>query len=53
MVEVLDDDLAHFEYGRGAGPGTDAAIETTDMICKASDKVPAGSCRTAIGCPHG
>jgi alpha-glucosidase len=51
VVEVLDDDLAHFEYGRGAGPGTDAAIETTDMICKASDKVPAGSCRTDYSGP--
>ncbi|MFZ2070744.1 MAG: TIM-barrel domain-containing protein [Halobacteriota archaeon] len=45
IVEVLDDDLIHFEYGRGTGPDTDKAIETTDMVCKDTDNLPQGVCK--------
>lgn len=45
IVEVLDDDLIHFEYGRGPGPNTGKAIETTDMICKKTDNLPQGVCK--------
>jgi alpha-glucosidase len=34
VVEVLDDDLLHLEYGRGSGPATDAAIDTSPMVSK-------------------
>lgn len=34
VVEVLDDDLVHFETGAGAGPGTAAALFATDQVSK-------------------
>jgi len=34
LVEVLDDDLVHFETGAGAGPGTGAALFATDQVAK-------------------
>lgn len=34
VVEVLDDDLIHVEYGRGAGPATGQALATSPMISK-------------------
>ena len=34
IVEALDDDLVHFEYGRGSGPSTDQSIQVTDMVFK-------------------
>jgi alpha-glucosidase len=40
IVEVLDDDLFHFEYGAGNGPGTDIPIPTTEMVCGAVDSLP-------------
>ena len=46
VVEVLDDDLIHFEYGRGLGPGTDKPIMTTDMVCNKDDQVPSAVCKT-------
>lgn len=46
VVEVLDDDLIHFEYGRGLGPGTDKPITTTDMVCNKNDQVPSAVCKT-------
>ncbi len=52
LVEVLDDDLVHFEYGRGAGPGTDNPIETTDMVCTPEDQVPEGVCNTNFSGPQ-
>lgn len=52
LVEVLDDDVFHFEYGRGIGPGTDSSIETTDMVCTPEDQVPAGVCNTNFRGPQ-
>lgn len=52
LIEVLDDDLMHFEYGRGAGPGTDTPIETTDMVCMPEDHVPEGVCNTNFSGPQ-
>lgn len=51
IVEVLDDDLVHFEYGVGTGPDTDKAIQTTEMICKATDVVPQNLCKTDFNGP--
>ncbi len=44
IVEILDDDLAHFEYGVGAGPDVNDPVVTTDMVCKMSDQVPSEVC---------
>lgn len=46
LVEVLKDDLVHFEYGTGSAPALDKPIETTDMVCKTTDNVPIGVCKT-------
>lgn len=46
VVEVLDDDLVHFEYGTGTAPNPDKSIETTDMVCKTTDNVPTDVCKT-------
>ncbi len=40
VTEVLDDDLFHFEYGAGDGPGTDTPIPTTEMVCGTGDSLP-------------
>src|SRR3954471_24694260 len=32
LVEILDDDLAHIEYGTGAGPSTDQPITRSLMV---------------------
>lgn len=34
VVEVLDDDLVHFETGAGSGPGTGSALFATDQVAK-------------------
>ena len=34
VVEALDDDLIHIEYGRGAGPATSQALATSPMVSK-------------------
>lgn len=34
VVELLDDDLAHFETGAGAGPGDSVRIFTTPQVAK-------------------
>ena len=34
LVEVLDDDLVHFEAGAGSGPSPDAPLFTTPMVAK-------------------
>ncbi len=44
VIEVLDDDLIHVEYGRGAGPGTAAPLAHSEMVCSPADGVPAGLC---------
>lgn len=46
IIEVLKDDLVHFEYGTGSAPALDKSIETTDMVCKTTDNVAAGVCKT-------
>jgi alpha-glucosidase len=46
LVEVLKDDLVHFEYGTESAPALDKPIETTDMVCKTTDNVPIGVCKT-------
>lgn len=46
IIEVLKDDLVHFEYGTGSAPALDKPIETTDMVCKTTDNVPIGVCKT-------
>ncbi len=51
IVEVLDDDLIHFEYGAGAGPGVGTPIEMSDMICTEEDGVPAAVCGTSFSGP--
>jgi alpha-glucosidase len=45
VVEALEDDLFHFEYGTGVGPDTSVSIENTDMVCSGSDNVPPGVCK--------
>lgn len=51
VVEALDDDLIHFEYGKGLGPGTDKPIKTTDMVCNKDDKVPSVVCKSDFSGP--
>jgi alpha-glucosidase len=51
IVEVLDDDLAHFEYGKGPGPGADIPVKTTAMVCNEGDNVPAAVCTTGFSGP--
>ncbi|ADE13600.1 glycoside hydrolase family 31 [Nitrosococcus halophilus Nc 4] len=46
LVEWLDDDLLHFEYGPGAGPVTDQPLITTDMVCQEGEAVPEVVCGT-------
>lgn len=41
VVEVLDDDLVHFETGAGTGPGTGAALFATDQVAKRDYPGPA------------
>lgn len=41
IVEVLDDDLIHFEFGRGSGPGIDQALVITPMVQKMDYAGPA------------
>lgn len=53
IVEALDDDLIHFEYGRGAGPSTRKPIKTTDMVCNKEDKLPSVVCKTDFLGPTG
>lgn len=48
LIEVLDDDLVHFEYGHGALPGTDTPIATSDMVCKPDGGLPAPVCPAAF-----
>jgi alpha-glucosidase len=51
VVEFLDDDLIHFEYGRGIGPSTDQPITHSDMVCNANDNVPTVVCKTDFSGP--
>ena len=51
VVEALDDDLIHFEYGRGSGPPIDKPIKTTCMVCNKDDKVPSVVCKTDFAGP--
>ncbi len=51
VMEALDDDLIHFEYGRGSGPSTDKPIKTTDMVCNKDDQVPSVVCKTDFSGP--
>lgn len=46
IVETLDDDLIHFEYGRGSGQDVSMPIETTEMVCNKDDQVPSVVCKT-------
>ncbi|NOZ25378.1 MAG: DUF5110 domain-containing protein [Nitrospirae bacterium] len=51
VVEVLDDDLIHLEYGEGAGPGTGEPLGTTEMVCSMEDGLPAEVCRSDYAGP--
>ncbi len=51
VVELLDDDLLHFEYGRGSGPPTGRPIEVSDMVCQKEDGVPDVVCKTDYSGP--
>jgi len=51
VVEVLDDDMIHFEYGKGLGPGTNKPIKTTDMVCNKEDEVPSVVCKSDFSGP--
>ena len=52
IVEVLADDLIHFQYGMGAGSSTDVAIATSDMICSQNDGLPDAVCKTDFSGPE-
>lgn len=51
LVEILDDDLVHVEYGSGEGPGTESPVRTSDMICRTTDGLPPESCLTDFAGP--
>lgn len=40
VVEVLEDDLVHFETGAGAGPGTGTALFATPQVARTSFEGP-------------
>ena len=52
VIEALDDDLLHFEYGDGAVPGSDAPIPATEMICNPGDGIPAAVCAASFRGPE-
>ncbi len=51
VVEVLDDDLVHFEYGEGSGPETGEPVETTEMVCSKDDGLPRVVCGSDFSGP--
>ncbi len=51
VVEALDDDLIHFEYGEGQGPGIEKPLKTTEMICNKEDNLPSVVCKTVFSGP--
>ena len=51
IVEVLDDDLIHFEYGAGTGPSPGTPIETSEMICSDDDGVAVAACKLDFSGP--
>jgi alpha-glucosidase (family GH31 glycosyl hydrolase) len=46
IVEVLDDDLAHFELAHGTSPGASIPLFTTDQIAKTDYDGPSSFTRT-------
>lgn len=50
-MEALDDDLIHFEYGEGPGPGIEKPVKTTEMICNKEDNLPSVVCKTVFSGP--
>jgi alpha-glucosidase len=46
LVEVLDDDLVHFELARGTSPGTGSPIFSTPQVAKTDHPGPSGFERT-------
>ncbi|HET8656762.1 MAG TPA: TIM-barrel domain-containing protein [Longimicrobiaceae bacterium] len=49
VVEALDDDLLHFEYGRGQGPGESAPLGTSPMIYRTDYAGPTRFSASASG----
>jgi len=52
IVELLADDLMHFEYGQGTGPQVLTPLALSDMVCKIGDNVPQQICRTDFRGPQ-